>query len=129
MALPTKAAQPILHVRGIARLAHLAVVDEIDARVHLTPHHLGDRGAYARVERRRVHRHTLFLGVHGADEIGGTRQAPGVRREEPLHAAREWHRPAQAARAEAPSQDGFVSGLTGKPKLTRSVGLMRHSVL
>ena len=99
MALSAEAAQPVLHVGGVARLAHLAVVDEIDAGLDLTTHHRGHRGPDAGVERGGIHRHALLLGVHRADEIGRARQTPGVRREEPLGAVRERHGPAQAAGA------------------------------
>ena len=44
MALSAEAGQPVLHVGGVARLAHLAVVDDIDAGLHLTTHHRGHRG-------------------------------------------------------------------------------------
>ena len=73
VALSAEAAQPVLHVGGVARLAHLAVVDEIDAGLDLLTHHLGHRGPECGVERGGVDRHALFLGVHRAD-----RDRPGA---------------------------------------------------
>src|SRR5262249_46514481 len=87
MALTAEAVEPVLDVGGVARLAHLAVVDQIDPGAHLLAHDLGDRRSDARVERRWIDGHALFLGEHHPDEIGRARQAPRVRRQEPIGAA------------------------------------------
>ncbi len=87
MALATEPVEAILDVGGVARLAHLAVVDEIDAGAHLLAHDLGHRRPDARVERGGIDGHAFFLGEHHPDEIGRARQAPRVRRQEPIGAA------------------------------------------
>ena len=82
-----EAGEPVLDVGGVARLRHLAVVDDVDAGLDLLLDDLGHRRAHARGERRRIDRHALLLGVHHADEIVRPRQAAGVGGEEALGAA------------------------------------------
>jgi hypothetical protein len=84
--------QPIFDVGGVARLAHLAVVDDVDAGLDLLFDDCRHCRADARLERGRIDRHPLLLGEHRAHEIVGTRQAPGVGCQEALGAA--FHRPA-----------------------------------
>ena len=82
-----EAREPVLDVGGVARLRHLAVVDEVDAGLDLLPHDLGHRLAHALAECGRLDRHALLLGVHGADEIVGPRQGAGMRGQKALRAA------------------------------------------
>ncbi len=77
----------VLDVRRVARLAHFAVVDDIDTGLGLLAHDLFDRRGHAVRERGRVDRYTLLLCVHRANEVVGAWQAPGVRREKSLSAA------------------------------------------
>ena len=79
--------QPILDVRRVARLAHLAVVDHVDAGFGLLAHDLLDSGCDALGKRSRVDRHALFPGVHHPDQVLRPGQATGVRGEKPLGAA------------------------------------------
>ena len=107
-----EAGEPVLDVGGIARLRHLAVVDEIDAGLDLLAHHLGDRRAHARRQRRAIDRHALLLGVHHPDEVVGPRQAAGMGGEEALGAAA--HRPlsARTGRLQRPAGWGAREGTT-----------------
>ena len=79
-----EAVEAVLHVGRIARLRHLAVVDDIDARLRLFLHDLRDRPAHAHPERLRVDRHAALLGVHHLDEVVGPRQAAGMGGEKTL---------------------------------------------
>src|SRR5262249_62205649 len=83
-----EAGAPVLDVSRIARLRHLAVIDEIDARLGLFLDDLRDSRPYARIERRAVDRHAFFLREHRADEIVGPRQAAGMRRQKSLRPIR-----------------------------------------
>jgi hypothetical protein len=68
---------PRPHVRDVADLAELAVVDDVNARLHLPAHAPGDGVAHrGRVE---LGPAALALG-DGREQVSGTRQAPGVRR-------------------------------------------------
>ena len=78
--------QAILHVGGVARLAELAVVDHVHARVRLLPHDLGHRGPGAGGEGGAVDRHPFLPGEHRPHEVLGPRQAAGVRGEEAVAA-------------------------------------------
>ena len=82
--------ETVLHVGGVARLAHFAVVDDVDARLGLPAHDVLHRRTHARGERIALHRHALLLGVHHAHQLFGARQAARMRGKEtfaaPLHA-------------------------------------------
>ena len=82
-----EAVEPVLHVGGVARLAHLAVADDVDARLQLLFDHVRHRRADARAERGRIDRHAFLLREHRADEIVGAREAAGVRGEDAVDAA------------------------------------------
>ena len=73
-----KPGQPVLDVGGVARLGHLAVVDEIDARLDLFLNHRGDGLADLRRQGGALDRNAFLLGEHRPDQIIGTRQAAGV---------------------------------------------------
>src|SRR5690348_6703704 len=87
VAAAAEAAQPILDVGRIARLAHLAVVDDVDARFDLLRDHFGHRGRDATLERLRIHGNALFARVHRTHEIVGPRQAAGMGGEKALRAS------------------------------------------
>ena len=80
-------AQSILDVGRIARLAHFAVVDDVDTRVGLLPHDFFDRQRDTLRERGGVDQNTLLLGVHHPDEIVRPREASRVRRQKSVGAA------------------------------------------
>ena len=88
VARTAKPAEAVLDIGRIARLRHLAVIDEVDAGMRLFPDDLRNRVADARLERRAVDRHAFLLGEHRADQILGPRQAAGMRRQEPLRPIR-----------------------------------------
>src|SRR6516225_4222748 len=96
MAGAPEAVQAVLHVRGVARLAHLTVVDDRDAGLHLLLHGFGHGGTDPRAERGRVDRNAFLLGVHHADQVGRTRETAGVRGEKSVGAAHARHRAANA---------------------------------
>jgi len=73
-----KSVEPILDIRGVARLRHFAVVDQVNARLGLLLHDFGHGCPYAGGKSLCIDRHALFLGVHHADEIIRTRQAAGM---------------------------------------------------
>src|SRR5262245_19231779 len=87
MARAAEPAQPVLHVGRVARLAHLAVVHDGDARLDLLPHGLRHRVTDPASERRRLDRHAFLLREHHANEICRTRQTAAVRREESVRAS------------------------------------------
>ena len=61
------------HVRGVADLALLAVVDDIDARLDLLADDVRDGAADARVERGGIERRAGVEGFEHRREIGGAR--------------------------------------------------------
>ena len=81
-----EAGEAVFHVRRIARLRHLAVVDEVDPRLGLLLHDLRHCRAHARGQGRRVDRDPLLLRIHDADQVVRARQAAGVRRQKPVGA-------------------------------------------
>ena len=81
-----EAGQPVLDVRGVARLAELPVVDDVQARVRLLPDDLRHRAPGAGGESGRVDGNALLAGEHRPDEVLGTRQAAGMRGEEAVRA-------------------------------------------
>ena len=87
MALAAEPVEPVLDVGGVARLRHLAVVDDVDTGIGLVTddigHRLGDTGA----EGGCLDRHALLLGEHGAHQIFRARQAAGMGGEKALGAA------------------------------------------
>ena len=81
--LAAEAVQPVLHVGGVARLGHLAVVDDVDARRRpggsTTSLH---RGGDAIGERALVDRDAVALRPHDLDQVVGPGQAAGVGRQD-----------------------------------------------
>ena len=91
MARAAEAGQPVLDVGRVARLAHLTVVDDGDAGLHLLPHGFGHRGADAGPEGRRVDGHAFLLREHHADQVRRPRETAGVGGEECVGAVRRRH--------------------------------------
>src|SRR5271166_994171 len=86
-ALAAKSVQPVLDVGRVARLAHLTVIDDVDAGLDLLFDDRRHRRSDARLERRHIDRHPFLFGEHRAHEIVRTGQAAGMRRQEALGAA------------------------------------------
>jgi len=86
MARAAEAVQAVLDVGRVARLAHLAVVHDRDADLHLLLDDLADGGADTRAQGSRIDRHAFLLREHHPDQIRRTRKTPGVRGEESLRA-------------------------------------------
>ena len=87
VARTAESAEAVLDVGGVARLRHLAVVDDVHARSGLLLHDFLHRGADARAERSEIDRHALLLRIHRAHQVLRPRQAAGVRGEETFGAA------------------------------------------
>ena len=90
IALAPESGEPVLDIGRIARLAHFAVIDDIDTGARLKRNHLGNRRLHPRRQSIAVDRDTFFLGIHDLDEIFGARQAADMGRENSLLAA--YHR-------------------------------------
>ena len=86
-ALAPEAVQPVFGVGGIARLAHLAIIDDVDAGLDLLFDDGRHRRADAGPQSRRIDRHTLLFGEHRAHEVLRPRQAAGMGRQEAFGAA------------------------------------------
>ena len=82
-----EAAKAFVDVGDEARLAELAVIDDVDAEINLRADDLGDRGAQARGVRLRVDRLSLLPRLHDIEQIGGTRQAADVGGEDSVGAS------------------------------------------
>ena len=111
MALAAEPVEPVLDVGGVARLRHLAVIDDVDPGLRLLRDDLGDRSGDARAERGGIDRHALLLGEHHPHQILGPRQAAGMSGEKPFAAA--FHGAASAgstAPASKPNSHRMVSG-------------------
>src|SRR5579885_87738 len=86
-AFAAETGHPILNVGRVARLAHLTIVDYIDAGLELLADGLDDRRADARVKSADFVWLAGFPGGHQAQQIVGTRQAAGVSGEDMPSAA------------------------------------------
>src|SRR4029450_6631170 len=78
LSVDLEAAEAFVGVRDEARLAELAVVDDVDAEIDLLAGDLGDRGAQGRGGGLLVDRLALLPRLHDIEQIGGTRQAADV---------------------------------------------------
>ena len=87
VALAAEPAQPVLDVRGVAWLAHFAIIDDVDARLGLLFHDFLHGCRNAHFEGDGVHRYTLLLGEHHPDQVVRPRQTAGVRGQESFGAA------------------------------------------
>ena len=63
-AVARKAAEAMLDIVGIGYLAHLAIADDIDARVHLAFDHLIDRAGDHGIQGRFILQRAVFLRKH-----------------------------------------------------------------
>ena len=79
--------QAILDVGGISGLAHLAVVEYVHPGVGLLAHGLRNGCDHLGVERALIDLLAGFLGEDQGKQLVGTRQTPGVRRQDPLGAS------------------------------------------
>ena len=82
-----EALEPILDVGRIARLRHLAIIDQVDACIGLFFDDLGDGRLHPRRQGVRVDRDAFLLGVHHADQVVRPGQAAGVGGQETVTAA------------------------------------------
>ncbi len=81
------AGQAFVDVGNKADAAHLAIGDDVDAGIGLTPHGLGDGALDARRERRLVDRLAALLPQDHRPQIVGPRQAADMRRQNAIGAA------------------------------------------
>jgi hypothetical protein len=79
--------KPILDVGGIARLRHLAVIDDVDAGFPLPGDDCGHRFANMTRQFGAVDRLPFLLGVHHADEVVRPRQTAGMGGQKAVDAA------------------------------------------
>src|SRR5262249_5532335 len=82
-----EAGETIGHVSEKARLAHLAVGDDVDAETGLPLHDLADRAAHARIVGGGIDGFTAQAAAQQRQQIVGARQAAGVRGQDPIVAA------------------------------------------
>ncbi len=87
VARPAESVQPVLDVRGIARLRQLAIVHDVDSAGDLLLHHLPDGRANSSCQGRGIDRQALLLCKHHLHEIGRPGQAARMGGEEPIDAA------------------------------------------
>src|SRR5260221_2259470 len=81
-----EAAETFVDVGDEARLAELAVVDDVDAELDLLVHDLGDRPAQPRGVRLLIDALALLLGLDHVEQIGGAPQGADIGCEELLRA-------------------------------------------
>src|SRR6202045_5449165 len=79
-----KAGEPVEHVHGIVGAALFAVIYYVDAAFDLLLHHMRDRLADCGVKLGPARAGILLLGEQELDHLGGTRQAAGMRGENPF---------------------------------------------
>ncbi len=121
VARSAESGETVLHVGRVARLGELAVADDVHAALRLGADDLADRGPDARGEGAGVHGHAFLAREHGADEVGGARQAAGVGGQDALDASLHPGRPPDAplgaptARSDdTPARRGRRSGRAGR---------------
>ena len=73
-----QAVEPLVRVDRESALAELAVVDDVDAEVHLPAHDVVDRAQELLLVVGRIHRPALVLRQHHVDKLARTRQAAGM---------------------------------------------------
>ena len=86
-ALAGKSGEPVEHVHGIVGAALFAVIDDVDAAFDLLLHHMRDRLADRGIEFGLARARILLFGEQKLDHLGGTRQATGMRGENPVGTA------------------------------------------
>ena len=77
----------VFDIGRVARLRHLPIIDNVDAKLDLLAYDVRHGAADAGGKRRAVDRYTFFLCVHDPHEVVGPRQAPGVRGQKSFCAA------------------------------------------
>src|SRR5713226_9963821 len=82
-----EARQALVDVVDEARLAHLPVVDHVDAELDLLPDDLPDRLSEPRVMKRVVHAPSGRSRLDQLEKVGGTGQAAGMSGENAMRAA------------------------------------------
>jgi hypothetical protein len=87
LSVDLEAAEAFVDIGDEARLAELAVIDDVDAEIDLLADNLGDRGAQARGVRLLVDRLAPLPRLHNIEQIGGTRQAADMSGENSLAAS------------------------------------------
>src|SRR5262249_56505563 len=87
LALAAEASEPLAHVGGIADLALLTVIDDVDAGGRLLTHDVARGALNARRERRGVDRCTCVHRLEHAEQLRRPRQAPRVGGEDAVRAA------------------------------------------
>ncbi len=99
-----EAADPLVEVRDPARLAHLAVVDDVDPDLDLAAHDVGDGLPQAFGVRRLVDLLPRLLGAQERQQLGRPDQAADMGRHDPVH------------RSPSPTLlSGNEPGLAGRP--------------
>ncbi len=86
-ALAPESAQTVLDVGGVAGLALLTVVEDVDPGIGLLLHDLLHCRAHLAIELGGVDRLAGFLRVNQGEELGRAWQAPRVCREDPIRAS------------------------------------------
>src|SRR5580658_8035834 len=84
VAAAAEARESVLDVSCIARLRHLAVVDDVEARLQLAGDDALDGVRHLLIESGRVERQPVLAREHELLELLRTRQAADVGRQEPL---------------------------------------------
>ena len=91
-----EAREALVHVVDEAGLAHLAVVDHVDAKLHLLVHDVPDRPAEPDGVRGHVHGPARRSRGEHLEQVDGPRKATRVGRENPVrapvHRSLHWHR-------------------------------------
>ena len=85
--LAAETSQPLGHVGGVARLAHLAVADDVDAGRLLALDHFAHRAAHAVGEHALIDLAPFLFGEHQLDQLLGPGEAAGVRGQDAIDAA------------------------------------------
>ena len=82
---PLEPADALVEVGDPGGLAHLAVVDDVDSRPRLAPHHVVDGVGERLLVRRLVDGLAARLGREEVQQGAWTREAAGVRGQDPVH--------------------------------------------
>jgi hypothetical protein len=83
----TEAVEAILDVRGVTRLRHFTVVDDVDADVDLLLDDVAHFLLHALVERGFVDGHAVFFCPHHQGEVFGAREAADMGRQKAVGTA------------------------------------------
>ena len=116
-----EAPEAVFDVREETDLAHLAVGDDIDAALDLAVHAIGDGIVHLALEGGVVVRPPGFLVTHHLEQLGRSRQAPDVGRDDPLRAAMHVRLPSTTLSGPLPRTCGgcHMVGTPTHPPLSR----------